>query len=212
MSIYKDDPKCVQLRQLGTYRNVALSRLENDALKILLESRKIAKEKVRAVTVEEGGDSWDAFLNLIDVDEANETIDLLYELFILAAHKSIEHHLVRLAKTAFKGSVERELYIFKRLKAHFKKNKAPLDSAVYFSSINEIRLVANSIKHGGLVSSELAALPGWNLGEKLKNLDEFYDRVKPQIPLFIEHSTVLVEEVSGCYVAPSAALTQALNA
>lgn len=212
MSIYKEDPRCVRLSRLGTYRRAAISKLETDALKALLEVRNEAQERIRALAEKEGDDSWNVFFGSIDVDEADEAIAFLHELLVLAAHKAVENHLVRLAKVAFEVPNERELHIFAKLKSLYRKNSVQLENAIHFLSINELRLVANSVKHGGVVSKELAALPGWKLNQNLWNLQPFYNRVRPLVPLFIEHSTILVEEACGCYVAPSSDLKDALNA
>lgn len=212
MSIYKEDPKCAHLSRLGAYRQSAISKLENDALNALVESREAAREKIKAIAEKEGKDSWNVFFESIDLNEAQEAISLLHELFVLAAQKSIENHLVRLAKVAFSVPNERDLYKFTKLKDLYRQNAVRLEDVIYFNSINEIRLVGNSIKHGGVVSKELATLPGWTVNQKLWNLQPFYARVKSHIPLFIEHSTALVEEVCGCYVAPSSELREALNA
>jgi len=186
--------------------------LETSALGALAEIRDSAQERTRRIAEEEGEDSWNVFFESFDVDEANEAIALLHELLVLAAHKAIEQHLVRLAKLAFDVPNERELHKFSKLKAIFRKNYVQLENAIYFHSINELRLVANSVKHGGVVSKELAALPGWRLDDKLWNLQPFYNRVIPLVPLFVEHSVILVEEVCDCYVAPSSKLKEALNA
>ncbi|MEX0737744.1 MAG: hypothetical protein WD071_00220 [Pseudohongiella sp.] len=212
MSIFKEDTRCARLRRLGTYRRAAVSKLETSALDALVEIRNSAQERTRRIAEEEGDDSWNVFFESFAVDEANEAITLLHELLVLAAHKAIEQHLVRLAKLAFDVSNERELYKFSKLKALFRKNSIQLEGAIHFHCINELRLVANSVKHGGVVSKELAALPRWKLNQKLWDLQPFYKRVIPLVPLFIEHSVILVEEACGCYVAPSSELKEALNA
>jgi hypothetical protein len=212
MSIFKEDSRCARLRRLGTYRPAAVSKLETSALDALVEIRNSARERIQAIAKEEGEDSWNVFFESFDVDEANEAIALLHELLVLAAHKAIEQHLVRLAKLAFEIPSERELHKFSKLKSIFSKNSVQLEDAIHFQPINELRLVANSVKHGGVVSKELAALTGWKLNQKLSDLQPFYKRVMPFVPLFIEHSTILVEEACGCYVAPSSELKEALHA
>lgn len=211
MSIYKKDQKCEILSRLGSYRTIAISKLETDALNSLLESRDLAIKETREIAEREGNDSWNVFFSSVAIDEANEAIDLLNELLILASQKSIEQHLTRLAKTAFDLPNTKDLYVFKKLKSHFRDNGINIEIAIHFKSINEIRLVANSIKHGTVVSPELAAISGWTQGKHLSNMHEFYQRVKPHIPLFIEHITSMVEEKCGCCKALSSKLKTALD-
>lgn len=56
-----------------------------------------------------------------------------------------------------------------------------------FMSVNELRLLNNSIKHEGVVSEELSnEFPSYgNKGEELSNLNEAFIRLKPKIVSYV---------------------------
>jgi hypothetical protein len=49
-------------------------------------------------------------------------------------------------------------------------------------AINELRQANNAVKHQGKVSPQLAAFPGWNLGEPLTDCGALASRAAPHLP------------------------------
>ena len=212
MSVYKKNFICEKLRKLGTFQNRALLALERNALEELLKVRGDAIEETNRILEDEGKESWNVFLSSIDIDDANDTVDLFYELLILANYKAIENHMIRIIEVGFVDVDRRALYIFRKLKAFLLDNGIQVEGIIYYDHINELRLISNSIKHGGKVSKELGSLAGWSTGAPIKGLDKTYNSVKAKVPLFIEHFSILVEESCECYVSPSSKLREALDA
>jgi soluble cytochrome b562 len=106
------------------------------------------------------------------------------ELSIIALYKKIEIHTNRIIKRKFPTRDAKKLSDIKYL-----KDKLQLDIKTVegYSSLNELRLINNSIKHEGKVSAELAKqFPSWKEGAKLSDLDLSYKRLLPGVNQYVK--------------------------
>ena len=159
---------------MGTFQNRPLNYLAKEARGIL--ENQLNEELVRRNIILEKENRGNLELLLCDMEirDITETLELLGELLIVGSFSAIERHLILILETAFEDTDRRTLYKFRELKRYVKKNGLDIESVVYFEEINEVRLVANSIKHGGVVSRELAECTSKACGEPLSDLYQLY--------------------------------------
>lgn len=130
-------------------------------------------------------------------DHLGETITLSYatkalgdELSIVALYKKVESKTGRIVKRLIPAATHKNLSIFKQF-----CEVLPFDIKTVngFASFNELRLLNNSIKHGEVVSKELAGnFPIWIVGADLKELDSAFSRIFPGVKTYVSE---LVESV-----------------
>lgn len=121
-----------------------------------------------------------------------EMIDLAGELAIVALYKKVELHTKRVALKVFpKISVQK----FSSVDGQIKSLPFKLENLPGFQSFSELRLINNSVKHQGKVSAPLAKeFPAWVKGDPLNGLDVAYERLKPQVKIYVEAF------VTACFV------------
>ena len=115
------------------------------------------------------------------------------QLLVVALFRQTELHIKRVVKRTLPNIDTSKLFNFKSL-----KSAIPFDIQTLrnFASFNELRMLNNSVKHQGTVSDELSTnFSNWKLGENLNGLDGAYERLKPEITVFIAGF------VAGCYEA-----------
>jgi hypothetical protein len=116
-----------------------------------------------------------------------------YELSIIALYKKIEIKTKKIVVRMVPNVDEKNLSYFK----HLRKTLPFLEDLDNFKAFNELRLLNNAIKHGGLVCSELSEnFPNLSEGDELKDLDKSYERLLPQIK---EYMRALVDEIYARY-------------
>ena len=101
-----------------------------------------------------------------------------YELSIIALYKKVEIKTKKIVGRMVPNIKEDKLSYFRYL-----CDALPfIKSLGNFKAFNELRMLNNAIKHGGLVSSELVeSFPNLSEGNDLKDLDKSYERLLPQI-------------------------------
>lgn len=116
--------------------------------------------------------------------------ELGYELSIIALYKKVEGHVGRFLHKRLPSAAGKNLSYFAQLCAALPFDIKTVEG---FAGFNELRLLNNAIKHGGVVSDELAKnFPSWKEGEKLTGLDEAFDRLLPEVKRYVAD---LVEKV-----------------
>lgn len=112
-----------------------------------------------------------------------EVNQITSQVAIVALNTLVEVTLKKVLTDIFKLKVSR--MNFEEIKSAFESIQIQLDSMDKFAEIDEIRLVANSIKHGGIVSEKLAAANGkWypEVGKeihiKYSALDQYYSHTQ----------------------------------
>jgi hypothetical protein len=114
------------------------------------------------------------------------------ELVITGLYKKVELLIKSVALRKIKKIKPKALSSIRTL-----KESLPFDIEKLgcYSAHSELRLVNNSIKHEGKVSKDLAKdFPHWTEGADLDGLDACYERLLPQITIFI-HAFV-----DACYL------------
>lgn len=115
---------------------------------------------------------------------AEEIHELSEELAVVAAYRVVELNAKRLAFWLDKTYQQFYWPSFSRLLvAKAKVGISALDGA---SSVDELRLLNNAIKHEGKVTEELAHYPGWTLGERVHPVGPAFERLSPAVPIFVE--------------------------
>lgn len=105
------------------------------------------------------------------------------ELSILALYKKVEAHIGRVIKRRLPTTAKMNLSYFKNL-----CSALPFDIKAIngYSGFNELRLLNNSIKHGGKVSSELAKeFPMWKEDDELSGLGDAFQRLLPEVKRYV---------------------------
>lgn len=118
-------------------------------------------------------------------DEASfldEIVSLGDELAIIALYKKIELTRKRIIKISFPSLNERQLSYFDYIKSNMPFDITQIDGAI---RVDELRLINNSIKHQGKVSSELSQYQPWVEGDVLKDLGDAYIRLAPETEKYI---------------------------
>ena len=116
--------------------------------------------------------------------------DLGDELSIVALYKKVEAKTGRIIKRHIPAAGPKNLSYFKQF---CEALPFGIETVSGFVSFNELRLLNNSIKHGGVVSQELADnFPLWTIGAELKELGSAFSRILPGVKTYVSD---LVEKV-----------------
>jgi len=122
-----------------------------------------------------------------------EVSNLAGQLLVVALFRQTELHIKRVVARAISGADPSKLFQFKALKTVLPFG---IESVQNFASFNELRLLNNAVKHQGKVSDELSKnFPSWLVGEDLTQLQVAYERLKPEVAIFI------ADFVANCYAA-----------
>lgn len=105
------------------------------------------------------------------------------ELSIIALYKKVESHTGRVVKKKVPTAATANLSYFKQLCSALLFDIKTIDG---FAGFNELRLLNNSIKHEGKVSTELAKeFPQWTQGAELSELDKAFQRLLPEVKKYV---------------------------
>jgi len=119
---------------------------------------------------------------------------LRFELMILAHHKMIEQNIKNLIKDSYPTDDEKKLFKFERLKDFLKSKNILIGGFAEYQSFYELQELANAIKHVGVISKSLGAIPGWSSGAEFtsESLKSAVDRLYPSVEKFFRN---LCEEI-----------------
>lgn len=109
-----------------------------------------------------------------------------YELVIVGLYKQCELHLKNVVTLEFRNISKTKINKYTSLRSELAD----------YEAIDELRLINNSIKHQGKVSSSLAAAYShWVVDTDLGDLSGIYERLKDKVRNYIiEHESHLKEE------------------
>ena len=105
------------------------------------------------------------------------------EMCILALYKKLEIATRKLVTKFYPKLNAGELHNIDYLKRNLPFDITALDE---FASIDELRLINNSIKHQGVVSHALSSYPGWLEGQPLTDLGNAFERLAPKAEVYVE--------------------------
>jgi len=187
LSVLENFDKLFDMDGLDEFRDLvgsAVKRQERDLEKDAQSLKEMESEDEEQM---EGYASHieDRWMFLRDVD------NLAGQLLIVALFRQAELHIKRVAKRTIAGIDTSKFFNFKAF-----KSAIPFDIEVLpnFLSFNELRMLNNAVKHQGKVSSELSTnFPAWKFDEELAGLDKTYERLKPELAVFI------ATFVAACY-------------
>lgn len=109
--------------------------------------------------------------------------DLGGQLSIIALYKKVEAQTSRVVKKRIPSAASKNLHVFKKLCGVLPFDIRNIDGFQFF---NELRLLNNSIKHGGVVSEELAsAYPLWVSGARIESIANAYERLLPGVEAYM---------------------------
>ena len=215
MSIYKKDIVCEKLKKLARFHGKSLSMLVSNIRSYTeLQKKKLTDEIARLDALDDTGleSAFESLEIEFEIGDLEDSLELGSELAAIGLYKNIELRILHILETIFDDVNRRGLYKFSSLKKYLLSKGVDIESAVHYKEINELRLINNCLKHGAVVSKELASCPGWREGQEIRDLDKIFDNVILYTPLFIEHLVMLLEEVVECYTSPSVELLEKLNA
>lgn len=111
-------------------------------------------------------------------------LQTLVEMQIVYAFKMFEIGLKQLLSAAFSLKKSRELYKWENIIYLLEKKGLKIKQVEHYPDINHFRLVNNTIKHSGLVTSEMKNIPEFSNKDYLdyQSLRRFYVRVN-DIPI-----------------------------
>jgi hypothetical protein len=124
---------------------------------------------------------------LIDEHEVNDELKKIGDtLLIVGLYRIIElstkSHLARI----YSETDVRRMFRWDTYKSRLRSDhNIIVGSFDGYSSVNELRVINNAIKHEGKVTSDLARFSGWTEGDELTNLDAVYDRLVNDVPGYI---------------------------
>ncbi|MFH2140546.1 MAG: hypothetical protein ABII63_07090 [Pseudomonadota bacterium] len=177
-------------------------RLNHEEIDEFLEHLNVSvNRRIQRLEDEYNNLTVDQFEDPRDIDayryHLGETISSSYaakalgdELSIIALYKKVESQTGRVVKQLIPAAAHKNLYVFKQL-----CEVLPFDIKTIngFASFNELRLLNNSIKHGEIVSQELADnFPIWKVGAEFVELDSAFTRILPGVEIYVSE---LVESV-----------------
>lgn len=170
-------------------------RLDHDEIDEFLEHLNASvKRRVKKLEEEKNNLSLDQFDDPRDIDAYRDHLDGLAissfaakvlgdELSIVALYKKVEAHTGRVVNRMVPAAASKTLSFYPQL-----RDALPFDikSIDRFMDFNELRLVNNSIKHGGKVLPELAKdFPHWKEGAEMDDLDKAFQRLLPGVKCYV---------------------------
>lgn len=118
-----------------------------------------------------------------DAITTENAMTLADQLSIIALYKKVESQTTRVIAEKIQNAASKNLSDIKKLEAvlPFK-----LESLKGYNSFNELRLLNNSIKHGGLVSLALSrANPNWQVKTTITSTNDSYMRLLPGVKDYV---------------------------
>lgn len=113
--------------------------------------------------------------------------ELCEELVAVALYKKVELSTKMIFEMHFPKKNSEDLYKFKNQKALFLKNGESIESLKGYSSVDELRVLCNAIKHQGRVTGVLAKFQGWNKGDSLYGrIFPAYTRIVNDVPEYLK--------------------------
>lgn len=156
--------------------------------------------RIKALEDESSNLSSENFEDPRDIDAYKSHLDELIgssysakmlgdELSIIALYKKVEIHTGNVIKRKIPSASSKNLSYFKELC----KVVPYIKTVDGYSAFNELRLINNSIKHGGKVSSELADnFSCWKENDEISGLEDAFKRLLPKVKQYVRN---LVEKI-----------------
>jgi hypothetical protein len=115
------------------------------------------------------------------------TVDLGDELAMIALYRVVELNSLKALQFRY-GTKAKSLYRFDALEPRLRADlNLELSSLSGSTSVNEIRLINNAIKHENKATAALAtAFTAWTEDAELHELDKVFKRLSPDVPNYLD--------------------------
>lgn len=127
----------------------------------------------------------DDFMQLAYEEEtiySQQIAGLVGELSIIALYKKVEIDTKAALGIVYPSEKTDDWGYWDRLEGFLKRKMVEISELDGYLEVNELRLVNNAIKHGGVVDKKLSKkYPAWIEGKKLSNMDEHFYRLLPGV-------------------------------
>jgi hypothetical protein len=125
-----------------------------------------------------------------DINFLEEQKRALLEMKIIYLYKNVEIHLKESLSTAFPDINTTSFYKWQNIKDFMNSYQMKFSTLTGYSTVNELRVVNNNVKHSSDISDTLAKmnLPEFKDSERLEcdNLEIFYARIRPDVEPFLK--------------------------
>jgi hypothetical protein len=183
----KHDAVILQLSILKSFFQLEDIERFNEAVELFdTQERKRVQKYIKRVLADKAcpDDFKSDIKNSYGADEAyflEEMQKLSHELSIVALYKKIEIGTKRAVVYCYRDIKPESLFKIEKLIKELKKKGIDLTNVPHYKAMDELRCLNNSVKHSGVVDSELAIFPEWTgkEHEPLKDLDKAYNRLAP---------------------------------
>lgn len=145
-------------------------------------------QKYKEITPEQFPDLYQRQMRENELEESNDAAnavkELGHQLSIIALYKKIESKTSKIIKKQIPSVYSKKLHRFPELRSVLSSSfNIKIENLKGFKSFNELRLLNNSIKHGGEVSKELAdSYPIWGVVDsEIKSVSGAYERLLPGV-------------------------------
>jgi len=168
----------------------------------LLHLNESVDRRVKKLTDESKKSSSQNFENLTDIDKYRDYLEDLIEssylvknlgdeLSIIALYKKVEIHIGKVMKRKIPLASSKKLsYFDQRCKV-----LPYIQTVEGYLAFNELRLINNSIKHEGKVSSELAKnFSCWKENDQISGLDNVFKRLCPKVEQYVRNLVTKIYE------------------
>lgn len=118
-----------------------------------------------------------------DAITTENAMTLAEQLSIIALYKKVESQTTRVVAQRIQNAAAKNLSDINKLEASL---PFKLKSLKGYNSFNELRLLNNSIKHGGVVSSALARInPIWQVKAAITSTNDSYKQLLPGVKEYV---------------------------
>jgi len=176
-------------------------RLDHEEIDdFLVHLNESVSRRIKALEDESSSLSSENFEDPRDVDAYRSHLDELIgasysakvlgdELSIIALYKKVEIHTGNVIKRKIPSASSKNLAYFNQLKAVVPY----IENVDGYLAYTELRLINNSIKHGGKVSAELANnFSFWKENDEISGLEDAFKRLLPEVKQYVKK---LVERI-----------------
>ena len=125
----------------------------------------------------------------------NEQLKSLSEMQIINAFKNVEINIKEMLNIAYPKLSLKDFYRWESLEQFFKSNNIKLSTLEGYKEILELKNLNNTLKHNGLLNENIKKIEEFKEDEEFNfvNIINFYERVKLQIPIFLNRLSKEIE-------------------
>ncbi len=125
----------------------------------------------------------------------NEQLKSLSEMQIINAFKNVEINIKEMLNIAYPKLSLKDFYRWESLEQFFKSKNIKLSVLEGYKEILDLKNLNNTLKHNGLLNENIKKIEEFKDDEEFNfvNIINFYERVKSQIPIFLNRLAKEIE-------------------